>query len=257
MSRLLAIALNTFREAVRDRILYGIVFFAIAFLLFSLVLGALSLNQEQRVLVDVGIAGISIFSVVIAVFLGVSLLFKEIEKKTLYTVLPKPVRRWEFIVGKFLGLVATLFVQVALMGTVLACLLWVEDVRVGAHVYGSLLLVFLEVTLVSAVALFFSSFSTPFVSGVLTLGVFVIGRVLDTFGELVARGAPALRSISDVVMAVAPNFYLYAPGAHTLVVSAPGQVPLFYLAKLGAYTVLYATVLLAFACAIFSRRDLV
>ncbi len=257
MNRLVAIALNTFREAVRDRILYGIVFFAVTFLLFSLVLGALSLNQEERVLVDVGIAGISIFSVVIAVFLGVSLLFKEIEKKTLYTVLPKPVRRWEFIVGKFLGVLATLFVQVALMGVVLGALLWVKDIPVGGHVLGSLLLVFLEVTLVSAVALFFSSFSTPFVSGVLTLGVFVIGRVLDSFQELVAKGAPMLRSIAEVVMIVAPNFYLYAPGAHTLSVSEPGLVPAMYLLKVGSYTLFYAAVLIALASAIFSRRDLV
>jgi ABC-type transport system involved in multi-copper enzyme maturation permease subunit len=257
LNRLVAIALNTFREAVRDRILYGIVFFAVAFLLFSLVLGALSLNQEERVLVDVGIAGISIFSVIIAVFLGVSLLFKEIERKTLYTVLPKPVRRWEFIVGKFLGLVATLFVQVALMGVVLAALLWVKDVPVGAHVLGSLLLVFLEVTLVSAVALFFSSFSTPFVSGVLTLGVFVMGRVLDAFQEIVAKGAPALRSIGEVVMVIAPNFYLYAPGAQTLSVSEPGLVPAMYLLKVGSYTLIYAAILITFASAIFSRRDLV
>lgn len=257
MSRLVAIALNTFREAVRDRILYGIVFFAIAFLLFSLVLGALSLNQEERVLVDVGIAGISIFSVVIAVFLGVSLLFKEIEKKTLYTVLPKPVRRWEFIVGKFLGLVGTLFVQVALMGTVLALLLWFEDVPVGRAVLGALLLVFLEVSLVSAVALFFSSFSTPFVSGVLTLGVFVIGRVLDLFQELVQKGAPALRPLFEVVVLIAPNFYLFAPGRDTLAISAPGLVPAMYLLKVGGYTALYAAILIAAASAIFSRRDLV
>lgn len=257
MNRLLAIALNTFREAVRDRILYGIVFFAVAFLLFSLVLGELSLNQEQRVLVDVGIAGISVFSVIIAVFLGVSLLFKEIERKTLYTVLPKPVRRWEFIVGKFLGLVATLFVQVVLMGLVLAGLLWVKGVPVGGLVLGSLVLVFLEVTLVSAVALFFSSFSTPFVSGVLTLGVFVIGRVLDAFQDLVARGAPALRSIGEVVIVIAPNFYLYAPGAQTLSVSVPGLVPAMYLLKIGGYTLVYATVLITIASAIFSKRDLV
>lgn len=257
MSRLVAIALNTFREAVRDRILYGIVFFAVAFLLFNLVLGALSLHQEERVLVDVGLAGISVFSVVIAVFLGVSLLFKEIEKKTLYTVLPKPVRRWEFIVGKFLGLVATLFVQVALMGVVLAALLWLEGVPLRGQVAGSLVLVFFEVTLVSAVAMFFSSFSTPFVSGVLTLGVFVTGRVLDSFEELVAKGAPGLRSLVDVLVAVAPNFYLYAPGAHTLSESAPGLVPSVYVAQVAGYTVVYATILIALASAIFSRRDLV
>lgn len=257
MSRLVAIALNTFREAVRDRILYGIVFFALGFLLFNLVLGALSLHQEERVLIDVGLAGISVFSVVIAVFLGVSLLFKEIEKKTLYTVLSKPVRRWEFIVGKFLGLVGTLLVQVVVMGVVLILLLWAKDVSASTYVVRSLFLVFLEVTLVSAVAMFFSSFSTPFVSGVLTLGVFVIGRVLDAFQDIVAKAAPSMRSLIDVIVAVVPNFFLYSPGVHALTVSEPGLAPSVYLAKVCGYTLVYAGILIALASAIFSRRDLV
>ena len=257
MSRLVAIALNTFREAVRDRILYGIVFFGLAFLLFNLVLGELSLHQEERVLTDVGLAGISLFSVVIAVFLGVSLLFKEIEKKTLYTVLSKPVRRWEFIFGKFLGLMATLFVQVALMGVVLLVLLWIKGIPPHLHVVGSLTLVFLEVTVVSAVALFFSSFSTPFVSGVLTLGVFAIGRVLDVFEGLVAKSAPALRPLVDGFVVLAPNFFLYAPGHHALAVSEPGLEPTAYLAKVAGYTVVYCLILISLASAIFSKRDLV
>ncbi|MBI2895909.1 MAG: ABC transporter permease subunit [Deltaproteobacteria bacterium] len=257
MGRLFAIALNTFREAVRDRILYGILFFAIAFLLFILVLGELSLNKEERVLLDVGIAGISLFAVVIAVFLGVSLLFKEIEKKTLYTVLSKPVRRFEFMLGKFLGLVGTLGVQVLLMGIVLGALLVLKDVPVRAQLGWSLTLVFLEVTLVSSVALFFSSFSTPFVSGVLTLGVFVTGRLLDALGELGHRGSAELRTVIDGIVAVAPNFYLYSPGYHTLAVSEPGMEPFAYVAKVAVYTLVYAAILLGLASAIFARRDLV
>lgn len=257
MNRLLAIALNTFREAVRDRILYGILFFAIAFLLFILVLGELSLNHEERVLIDVGLAGISLFAVVIAVFLGVSLLFKEIEKKTLYTVLSKPVRRVEFMLGKFLGLVVTLGIQVLLMGVVLGALLVAKDVPLRAHLGWSLGLVFLEVTLVSSVALFFSSFSTPFVSGVLTLGVFVTGRLLDALRELSHRGSAELRAVVDGIVAVAPNFYLYAPGHHTLAESAPGMEPFMYVAKIVAYTLVYSAILLGLASAIFARRDLV
>jgi len=257
MGRLVAIALNTFREAVRDRILYGIVFFGVAFLLFNLVLGELSLHQEERVLTDVGLAGISIVSVVIAVFLGVSLLYKEIERKTLYTVLPKPVRRWEFMLGKFLGLVATLAVQVALMGAVLASLMTLKGIPVRAHLLGSLCLVFLEVTLVSSVALFFSSFSTPFVSGVLTLGVFVVGRILDVLEEFASHASPAARTVADVVVAVAPNFYLYAPGYGTLATAVPGLEPALYLAKVAGYTLVYATILVATASFVFSRRDLV
>lgn len=93
MNRILAIALNTFREAVRDKVLYGVVGIASAFLVFTLALAELSLNQQARVVTDIGLASISVFSVVVAVFLGSSLLYKEIERKTLYVILPKPIER--------------------------------------------------------------------------------------------------------------------------------------------------------------------
>ena len=114
--RILAIALNTFREAVRDRVLLGVVAVASGVLLFTLALGELSLEQEARVIEDIGLASISLFSVAVAVFLGSSLLYKEIERKTLYVILPKPVRRWEFLLGKLFGITATGVVFVATMG---------------------------------------------------------------------------------------------------------------------------------------------
>ena len=110
MTQMLAIAKNTFREAIRDRILYGFLFFAVLLILFSVVLGQLSFNQQIRCTLDVGLAGISFFSVLIAIFLGITLLHKEIEKRTIYTVLSKPVSRATYLLGKFLGLAATMAV---------------------------------------------------------------------------------------------------------------------------------------------------
>ena len=115
MTQMLAIAKNTFREAIRDRILYGFLFFAVLLILFSVVLGQLSFNQQIRCTLDVGLAGISFFSVLIAIFLGITLLHKEIEKRTIYTVLSKPVSRATYLLGKFLGLAATMAVQIMLM----------------------------------------------------------------------------------------------------------------------------------------------
>src|SRR5688500_13055303 len=118
MERIWAIAINTFREAVRDRVLYGVLAFASVVLLLSLAIAELSLDQQRRVVQDVGLASISLFSVVVAVFLGSSLLYKEIERKTLYVILPKPIRRHEFLLGKYFGIVITAFVFIAVMGAV-------------------------------------------------------------------------------------------------------------------------------------------
>src|SRR5690606_27138458 len=118
LGRIYAIAINTFREAVRDRVLYAMLGFAGAGLVFTLVLAELSLNEQLRVVLDVGLASISLFSVIMAVFLGSSLLYKEIERKTLYVILPKPLHRWEFLLGKYVGITWTAAVFVALMGAI-------------------------------------------------------------------------------------------------------------------------------------------
>src|ERR1700761_2439834 len=124
-----AITLNTFREAVRDRVLYAVLGFACAVLLFTLALAELSLHEQSRVVEDVGLASISLFSVMVAIFLGSSLLYKEIERKTLYVILPKPIRRAEFLLGKYFGIVLTAVVFVALMG---ALQLWTTSLQAGA-----------------------------------------------------------------------------------------------------------------------------
>ncbi len=131
MQRTWAIAINTFREAVRDKVLHGVLGFACAILVFTLALAELSLHQQRRVVLDVGLASISFFSVVIAVFLGSSLLYKEIERKTLYVILPKPIRRHELLLGKYVGIVVTAAVFIGIMGAVQ---LWLTAVHAGASI---------------------------------------------------------------------------------------------------------------------------
>src|ERR1700754_2335098 len=121
MLRMIAVAVNTFREAVRDRVLNGMLGVALAVLVFSLALSELALDQKQRIVLDIGLASISLFSVVMAIFLGSSLLYKEIERKTLYVILPKPIRRHEFLLGKYFGIALTVFVFVSIMGAVQLC----------------------------------------------------------------------------------------------------------------------------------------
>jgi Cu-processing system permease protein len=305
--RVWAIAINTFREAVRDKVLYGVLGFASLNLLFTLALAELSLHEQRRVVLDVGLAAISFFSVVIAIFLGSSLLYKEIEKKTLYVILPKPIRRHEFLLGKYLGIVVTAAVFVAIMGGIQ---LWVTAVQLGAPaamiagmpvvsaitlglaiwrardrtvvivpwailflglgvgvcattdvdlvaILSAFLLTCGEVLVLTAVALFFSSFSTPFLTGALTFGVWVVGRSADEMASMRSRSVPdSIESILHVLARVLPNFHLFVPGRHALT----GEVPIegglaLYLATTMGYALVYSAILLGLAALIFRRRD--
>ncbi len=309
MHRIYAVAINTFREAVRDRVLYAVLGLACAILLFTLSLAELSLNEERRVVADVGLASISFFSVVMAVFLGSSLLYKEIERKTLYVMLPKPIAREEFLIGKFFGIVLTASVFIALMGGVQ---FWVASIQSGAKilwvacvplmlgavggllfwkmrdrtralallaplVFGSFLILAAvsgvlvqpmalgmtlfvgEVALLTAIALLFSSFSTPFLTGALTLGVWLVGRSAGDMAVMKSRAlSPAIRAFVRGLSHVVPNFNLYVPGRYALEegLAKKGGV-LLYTASTFGYTLLYVTVIMAFAAVIFRRRDLI
>ena len=307
MNRIYAIALNTFREAVRDRILYGLLGFASAVLLFSLALAELSLNQQQRVVRDIGLASISLFSVLVAIFLGSSLLYKEIERKTLYIILPKPIHRYEFLLCKYFGITLTGLVFVSIMG---AIQFWVMAIQAGVAkhlifglpvallamlgiamwrardrtavlipwsllavasaawtfyqaaqsplpVLAMLVLVIAEVMVLAAVAMVFSSFSTPFLTGVFTLGAWIVGRSAHEMATMKSKVlAPSLRTLLRYLAEVVPNFSLYVPGYRTLSLNTEdGAGPLTYVASTLGYTVLYATLLLALAALIFRRRD--
>jgi ABC-type transport system involved in multi-copper enzyme maturation permease subunit len=305
MARIYAITLNTFREAVRDRVLYGVLAVACGVLLFTLALAELSLHDQLRVVTDVGLSSISLFSVIIAVFLGSSLLYKEIEKKTLYVILPKPIRRSEFLLGKYFGIVITAIVFIALMG---ALQLWITALQagsspvlsltlllglgallgltlllvrdrtsvlipfaavalttmslLGAHVgielqstLAQLTLCSIEVLILAAVALLFSSFSTPFLTGLFTLGIWVLGRSADDMATMKSKQVgELLRKLLAIAAEVLPNLQLYVPGRTLL--SGQSKVELWpYVATSAGYGLLYAALLLLFAALIFQRRD--
>jgi len=304
--RIYAIGLNTFREAVRDRVLYGVLGLASAILIFTLALGELSLDQQRRVVMDVGLASISLFSVIIATFLGSSLLYKEIEKKTLYVILPKPIRRSEFLLGKYLGITLTGATFVALMGSIL---LWVMSVQADAslvwlvvcpsvlalglglglwraHDRTAVLLPFAvcalvctaalasttdapvwpvlaayllnlgEVLLLTAVALLFSSFSTPFLTGAFTAGVWVLGRSAGSMAQMNSSAlSGGMKSVLHFLAEITPNFDLFVPPHRTLTVHTAAMGPAGYLVHAMGYSVLYSALLLTFATLIFRRRD--
>ena len=262
MTQMLAIAKNTFREAIRDRILYGFLFFAVLLILFSVVLGQLSFNQQIRCTLDVGLAGISFFSVLIAIFLGITLLHKEIEKRTIYTVLSKPVSRATYLLGKFLGLAATMAVQIMLMVAVFFAVLLLMGGELTSGLFFALVLIFVEVLLVISLALFFTSFSSPFLSGIFCLGIFAAGRNADLITELAkTKSLEWLQPILEGVTAVLPNFYLFFPSGKMVEeswVTVHDQfVSTGYLASTVGYGLIYTGAFLVFSMALLSRRDFV
>ncbi len=261
LGRMWAIALNTFREAVRIRVLYGFGVLVIGANLLAIVLGMMASNEEARVSRDVGLAGISLFGSLTAIFLGVFLLYSEIQRRTIHVIASKPIERWEFVVGKYLGMGLVLSVLVVVFGAAMAGMLTLQDVPLTGAILKALLLAWFEVLTVAAIAIFFSSFSTPFLSGIFALALWVIGRLTPDLENATRAGSGAIRGIATVTLAIVPDLHLFAAsgrtidGAHT---SVHGDfVSWAYVALAGAHGLGWIVALLALAALLFHRRDFV
>jgi ABC-type transport system involved in multi-copper enzyme maturation permease subunit len=256
ISRLGYIAFNTFREAVRDRVLYNLIFFALLMAASSVLVGQISINVERQVVVNLGLTAVSLFGLAIAIFIGIGLVAKEIEKKTLYTLLSRPVRRWEFIVGKFAGLSLTLVVNTALMAIgVFAALFYVARTFTlqDASILIAMYFIILQFLMVTAIALLFSSFSSPILSAVFALAIFVIGTFAEDLRAFAQMAHPPARWLAIGLAHLVPNFAalnVITPVAHGEPVAA-GLVLLNT-----AYALLYSVVAVCGAIIIFEYRDL-
>lgn len=173
------ITINTFREAIRNKILYILLVFAMVLIIFSVVLSALSIGQEEKITKDVGLFSITFFGLLIAVMVGIGLIYNELDKRTIYVIISKPIPRYEFILGKFFGLVLTIVVNVAIMTAVFFALLLIRNFSITPALIGAILLTLLELIVVTALATLFSSFSTPILSAVYTFLLFIAGHLTD------------------------------------------------------------------------------
>src|SRR6195256_3730071 len=176
------IASNTFREAVRDRVLYNLIAFALLMSGAAVLVGQISIEIERLVVINLGLAAVSLFGIVIAIFIGIGLVSKEIDKRTLYTVLSRPVRRWEFIAGKFFGLSGTLVVNTFFMAIgVFSALLYISHkfTRPDALILVALYFIVLQFLIICSLALLFSSFSSPLLAAVFAFSLFVIGSFAE------------------------------------------------------------------------------
>jgi ABC-type transport system involved in multi-copper enzyme maturation permease subunit len=183
------VAISVFRESVRDKVLYNLVFFAVLLIAVSYLLSQLTAGQDIKVIKDLGLFAMSLFGLFMAVFIGIGLVSKEVEKRSIYSLLTKPIRRQEFIVGKYLGLLLTLFVNLAIMAVayygVLGAVAWLDGAWFRPHweapavdpaLLKAIAMIFLQLAIVVAIALFFSTFSSPMLSAALTFGLFVVGH---------------------------------------------------------------------------------
>jgi ABC-type transport system involved in multi-copper enzyme maturation permease subunit len=254
--RIAHIASNTFREAVRDRVLYNLIAFALLLSGAAIFVGQISIAIEKLVVINLGLTAVSIFGVVIAIFIGIGLVSKEIEKRTLYTVLSRPVRRWEFIVGKFLGLAGTLVVNTFFMAIgVFAALFYVSHkfVRADALILVALYFIVLQFLIVCALALLFSSFSSPLLSAVFAFSLFVIGSFAEDLRNFAALAHGMSRWLATGAAYLVPNF-----SAFNVITSIAHEQPVAgqLILHNTLYTAFYAIMALSGAVLIFEYRDL-
>lgn len=262
LGRMWAIALNTFREAARIRVLYGIIGVVVGANLLAIVLGEMSVSENARVARDIGLAGISLFGALTAIYLGVALLYGEIQRRTIYAIISKPLARWEFVVGKYAGMALVLSVLVALFAAAMLALLWWQDVAITVAVGKAILLAWLEVLVVAAIAVFFSAFSSPFLSGIFTLALWVIGRVTPELRAAVAQSHTAwIRGVARTALAIVPDLHLFSVSGSAVdgaLVSVHGEfVAWSYVAAAAGHGALWIAALLVAACLIFRKRDFV
>ena len=254
--RVASIARNTFREAVRDRVLYNLVLFVLLLIGAAVFIGELSGGQERKIIVDLGLSAMLLFGVFIAIFVGVGLVYKEIERRTVYAIFAKPVGRAEFLIGKYLGLCLTLLVNVLVMGAGVAmALIYVSRGwdPLALSIWPAILLIYLELMILTGVALLFSCFSSPALSALMTFFVFIIGHFsADLKGLANSMEGSAARWLFAALYYLLPNLAnlsFITPAAHGQLPSAPHVVMVVL------YSLVYIVVILATATMIFTRRN--
>lgn len=265
MDRVIVVAKNTFKEAVRDRILYSLVLFAVLMILSSLIFSTISAEQYNKVVKDLGLTAISLFGIMISIFLGMGLVHKEIEKKTVFNIFSKPVKRYEFITGKYFGLAFTLFVITAAMALILFLIvLYVElsnssfiKYYYGGHYFTEFLLAiyfqYLEFLVVIGIVLVFSSFTTPVLAVLMTFLMFAAGRFSSDI-KLLSENSnnPLVKFFTEAVYRIIPNLEKFDLRSEAVY---GGDISASLVLYTTAYTVIYVLVLLILSVNIFQRRE--
>ncbi|MBF8302426.1 MAG: hypothetical protein HW396_707 [Candidatus Dadabacteria bacterium] len=265
MKRIWSVAHNTFIEAIRDRVLFSLILFAFVMILSSLIFAGISAEQYNKIVKDLGLTAISLIGIMISIFLGMGLVYKEIEKKTVYNIFSKPIRRYEFILGKYLGLSFTLLVNTAAMAFILFLLVLYTEMRhaglieyyYGGHYYAeffkAVYFEYLEFLVIIGIALVFSSFSTPVMSVLFTFFLFAIGRFSSDIRLLAEQVKnPVVGFLTEVVYRVIPNLEKFDVRREAVY---GGSVSAELILYTTAYAILYILALLVLSIIIFEKRE--
>jgi len=253
IDRISGIALNTFRESIRDKVLVTLIVFAVVVMGSSRVIQPLALGEEAKIIKDIGLSAITLFCVLISILVGGRIVYREVEKRTIYIMLAKPVRRWEFIVGKYLGLMTVLVVSLVVMTAAFYVILLVLGVGAPLYLLLAVLMTLFELAILTAVAVLFSSFSTPITGAVFTFAVYFVGHMSRDLKLLAAISpSPVVKAVSYFSYYVLPNLANFNIRPEVVY-----GVPLGPSALLlpGLYALVYTATVLLISTAIFNRRE--
>ncbi len=266
IARVWALALNTYREAVRQKVLFILVFFAAVLILFSLLLGQLSLHAETKVIKDMGLASIFFFGSLISIFIGIGLVFKEVDRRTIYTILSKPVSRAEFILGKFVGLAITVGMIVIAMTVLWFFVLSLYREPLDFQLLKGIVMIYAELCVLIAATLLFSSYSTPFMSSIFSLSFLAIGHLTDDLALIVgvklwknAQKSTPLEGLMDKVLLGLIHFLQFFNLDHFVInsdVVHGVEIPWAQIANGWFYAICWVVILLVGATFLFRRKDL-
>jgi ABC-type transport system involved in multi-copper enzyme maturation permease subunit len=250
---IVVIAVNTFREHLRDRILYTLLLFAVLLTGASTLLADLTILEQHKIITDMGLAAIDLVGVIMAILIGIGLVSREIERRTLYTVLARPISRAQFVLGKYLGIVMTLLVNVTIMLATYLATLWLVGAPLRWALFQAVQLMVMKLLVIAAIALCCSTLSSATVSAIVTIGLVVLGHLATDLRGL------AQKSRSETVKAVVTFVSYLCPNLDLLDLKGPAArgipAPLSYDLLASAYGLMYTAMLVVGACLLFNRRD--
>lgn len=254
--KVIVIALNTFREAVRNKVFYTLLFFAILFAAFSISLSSMIIGDISHIIINMGLANIEIFGTLIAIFVGTNLVHKEFERRTIYTIITRPIRRHQFIIGKYIGLVLTLIVEIAIICGVFFLILatWGESAHLIPGLFPAVWMIFIKLLIVTAVALLFSTISTPILSGMFTLCFYLIASISGFLPMLLDPAeVPVSSTLIRILSFLLPDFrFLDLKGMAVY----GDAIPDGFLLGASIYGLLYTVLVLLLSIVIFEKKDM-
>ncbi len=253
MSRIFAVIGNTFRESIRDKVFYVLLFFAATTILGSKVLGWVSIGQDIKIIKDICLAAMSIFGTLIAIFVGANLVYKEIDKKTLYTLLAQPMHRYEFMLGKYFGLLAVIGVSLAFMTGGATVYLWLMGGAINLVWFQAILLIYLKLVLITAVSILLSTLVSPILGAIVVVSFYFAGHATEIFRDLPSQFEETfVKKVLESLYYILPNLNLF-----NLQSEAANNVPVaaVYMGYAAVYGLAWTALLIILACMAFERRD--